>query len=242
MAPLRRKALDITDQRLVIDYVGEIYRLEPGETLEFGRSAQLTIDDNRYLHRRLGRFEHRDNLWMLCNIGRSLHLTVLDTQSQSQAVVAPGREIALTFAPALVRFGAGRTTYELIITNAGAISPVVNPSDETYDTVTFSHFPLTATQRLLVISLAEPTLRHPAAGIQVPTSREAAVRLNWTITQFNRKLDNVCAKLTKVGVAGLHGTSSSLATNRRQVLVEFAVESGLVTEDDLSLIDQCRAG
>ena len=222
--------------------MGEVYRTEPGETLEFGRSAQLAIDDNRYLHRRLGRFEHRDNLWMLCNIGRSLHLTVLDTQTQSQAVVAPGREIALTFTPALVRFRAGRTTYELIVRRAGSISHAASPSDETFDTVTFSHFPLTATQRLLVVSLSEPTLRNPAAGIQVPTSREAALRLDWTITQFNRKLDNVCAKLTKAGVSGLHGTPSSLATNRRHTLVEFAIESGLVTADDLALIDQPDAG
>lgn len=221
--------------------MNETYRIEPGDTLEFGRSAQLIIDDNPYLHRRLGRFECRESLWMLCNVGRSLHLTVLDTQSQSQAVVAPGRVVALTFAPALIRFRAGRTTYELVVRRAGANTQAVAVSDETYDTVTFSHFPLTATQRLLVVVLAEATLRDPAAGIQVPTNREAALRLGWAITQFNRKLDNVCDKLTKAGVAGLHGTPSSLAANRRQTLIEFAIESGLITEDDLGLIDQHHA-
>ena len=221
--------------------MNETYRLGPGETLEFGRSAQLTIDDNPYLHRRLGRFECRENLWMLCNVGRSLHLTVLDTQSQSQAVAAPGRVIALTFAPALIRFRAGRTTYELVVRSVGTNMQASAVSGKRYDTVTFSHFPLTASQRLLIVTLAEATLRDPAAGIQVPTNREAALRLGWTITQFNRKLDNVCAKLTKAGVAGLHGTPSSLATNRRQTLIEFAIESGLTTEDDLDLVDQHRA-
>ena len=217
--------------------MGEIYHLGPGDSLEFGRSAQLSIDDNRYLHRRLGRFERRDNFWILCNIGRSLHLTVLDTASHSQAVIAPGRETALTFSPALVRFRAGRTTYELVV--EGAESPSrTDESEETLDTVTFSDFPLTSTQRLLVVSLAERALRDPASGIQIPTSREAADRLGWTLTQFNRKLDNVCAKLTKAGVHGLHGTPGALASNRRRNLVEFALHSGLVATDDLALLEE----
>ena len=30
---------------LVVDFLGEVYKLQPGETLEFGRGAQLDIDD-----------------------------------------------------------------------------------------------------------------------------------------------------------------------------------------------------
>jgi hypothetical protein len=71
----------------------------------------------------------------------------------------------------------------------------------------------------------------------LPTSRAAAARLGWKLTKFNRKLDNVCAKVGKAGVSGLHGDLSDLATNRRQRLVDFAVTSQVVTRDDLALLE-----
>lgn len=185
----------------------------------------------------MGRFEFRHDLWMLCNIGRSLYLTVLDLQSQSQAVIAPGRQIAFTFTPALVRFRAGRTTYELIVEGLQPPSAAEQSSDYTIDTFRFSDFPLTPSQRLLVVALAEQTLRDPASAIHIPNSSQLANRLKWTITQFNRKLDNVCAKLTKLGVANLHGEPGALASNRRRNLVEFAIQSGLVNANDLELLD-----
>ena len=231
----------MSDHALTVDFAGEVIELGPDDSLEFGRAAELNIDSNPYLHRQVGRFEFRTGLWFLSNVGRSIHLVVVDSDSLSQATVAPGREIALTFLPATVRFRAGRSTYEILIENDGSSkSPPVQPP-EPFDTVTASNIPLTPTQRLLIVALAEPTLRQPAAGIQIPTNKKAAAKLQWSITKFNRKLDNVCAKLTKAGVAGLHGFPGSLAANRRRALVEFALQSGLVTNDDLALIEETPA-
>ena len=226
---------------LTIDYAGETYRIEPDRSLEFGRNAELDIDSNQYLHRHLGRFEHRNDIWFLSNIGRSLHITVLDPQTQSQAIVAPGREYALTYTPAHIRFRAGRVTYQLIVTCTAPTPLLTTTSETTFDTITHSSIPLTRSQRLLIVSLAEPTLRDPASGIQMPTSRQTAARIDWTITKFNRKIDNVCAKLTKAGVVGLHGTPTAIASNRRRLLVEFAIQSGLVTTDDLDLLADVTA-
>ena len=61
--------------------------------------------------------------------------------------------------------------------------------------------------------------------------------LGWAITRFNRKLDNVCDKLDKQGVAGLRGGPGKLASNRRTRLVEYAVGTRLVTPEDLALLD-----
>ena len=228
----------MAQQPLVVGFIEEIHELKPGDTLEFGRGAELDIDNNRYLHRRLGRFEYRSGFWFLANVGRSLHLSVVDNETHSQATVAPGRELALTFTPATVRFRAGRSTYELTVAGGSPASRLPDHSDETFDTITVSNIPLTPDQRLLIISLTEPTLRDPAAGVQIPASRQAAARLNWTITKFNRKLDNVCDKLTKAGIGGLHGSPGNLASSRRRALVEFAIQSGLVTTQDLTLIDE----
>lgn len=223
---------------LKIDFAGEVHELGPNDTLEFGRGADLNIDSNPFLHRRVGRFELKSGLWFLSNVGGSIHLVVVDSNTLSQATVAPGREIALTFLPATVRFRAGRSTYEILIEGEGAEPDLDIQPSESFDTVTASNIPLTPSQRLLIVALAEPTLREPTAGLQVPANKQAAARLKWSITKFNRKLDNVCAKLTKAGVAGLHGSPGSLAANRRRALVEFALQSGMVTTDDLTLLDE----
>lgn len=84
-------------------------------------------------------------------------------------------------------------------------------------------------------------LRSPLEAL-VPSSADAATRLGWGRTRFNRKIDNVCGKLARVGVAGLRGDSGKLATNRRARLVEHAVTSHLVTSDDLPLLDSQDGG
>jgi len=97
---------------------------------------------------------------------------------------------------------------------------------------------LTPDQKLLIVALCEPFLRRREAGTsQIPSSAVAAERLGWTITRFNRKLDNVCQKLADAGTRGLHGGVGKLATNRKARLVEHALSTKLVTEDDLVLVD-----
>jgi hypothetical protein len=96
---------------------------------------------------------------------------------------------------------------------------------------------LTSAQRLLLVVLCEPSLRRPShAHGQFPTSAEAAMRLGWSLTAFNRKLDNVCDRLDRAGVAGLRGGRGNLATRRRVRLIEYALTARLVTMDDLALL------
>jgi hypothetical protein len=61
--------------------------------------------------------------------------------------------------------------------------------------------------------------------------------MGWNITRFNRKLDNVCEKLTKIGVKGLHGGPDRLALDRRARLVEYAIAARWVTSEHLRLLD-----
>ena len=98
---------------------------------------------------------------------------------------------------------------------------------------------LTLSQKQLILALAEPMLTREGSGISsVPTSAQAAARLGWPSTKFNRKLDNVCDKLDRIGVRGLRGGPGKLASNRRARLVEHAVFSRLVTIDDLPLLEK----
>ena len=134
-----------------------------------------------------------------------------------------------------MRFTAGPTTYELVCAAAGAGSD--NGADhevaEHTATLDFAVVPLSDDQHRLLVVLCEPRLR---GRNELPANRAAAATLGWTQTKFNRKLDHLCSKLARAGVRGLRGEPGTLATDRRQRLVDHALASGLVTDGDLGLL------
>jgi len=222
-----------------IEFCGEWFDVDPATGFGVGREADLTIDDNPYLHRVFLRVYEDYGLWWLGNVGNLLSATVSDGTGQVQAWLAPGAKLPIVFQTMHVMFSAGSTTYDLSIHtdedyfNTG-VAASTNGGSTTIMPVT-----LTSTQRLLIVALAENVLRQSVPGRgSIPTSTDAAARIGWSMTTFNRKLDNVCEKLDKIGVQGLRGGPGALATHRRARLVEYAVASHLVSVDDLSLLDQ----
>ena len=103
--------------------------------------------------------------------------------------------------------------------------------------MTVGRVSFTADQKLLIVALCENFLSrgHPGTT-EIPSSAAAAARIGWTITRFNRKLDNVCQKLSDAGTRGLHGGIGNLASSRKSRLVEHALSTRLVTEQDLVLL------
>ncbi|GAB4099143.1 hypothetical protein [Sinomonas halotolerans] len=226
---------------LVVDFCGELYRPRPEAVFGIGREGDLEIDDNPYLHRRFLEITHTEGIWWLANVGSLLSATVADVTGGLQAWVVPGARIPLVFGHTNVVFTAGSTTYEFAVRvrtpaflqRASGPDPEDAAGDTTIGPITF-----TESQKALIVALAEPLLRRDGTGLSsIPTSAAAAKRLGWALTKFNRKLDNVCDKLDRVGVAGLRAGGGRLATNRRARLVEHAVSSHLVTAEDLALLD-----
>jgi len=229
----------MTDANLYVDFIGEVTTVEPGAELTFGRQADLHVDDNRHLHRVLGRFWSRGDAWWLTNEGRAITIQIADADSRSSVQLAPGSEIALSFPNSILRFRAGITDYEITVRvpDRGAREgddeddPLDADDEGEGDTIALGDIMLTPEQRLLLLALGEATLRDPHSSDELPTNRAVARRLGWSITKFNRKLDNLCDRFTKLGVGGLRGSVDQLATGRRRRLVEHAVESGLITRD-----------
>lgn len=225
-----------------VEFCGEWFRVEDGEELTIGREADLNIDeDNHFLHRRFLTIVQVDSMWWLVNIGSRLSATITDGSGSMQAWLAPGARIPLVFDVTKVVFTAGPTTYDF---SAHADSPefarIANPEDPAGET-TVGAVVLTPSQKLLILALAEPMLTRDGSGMSsVPTSAQASGRLGWPLTKFNRKLDNVCDKLDRLGVRGLRGGPGKLASNRRARLVEHAVFSRLVSPEDLVLLDQAQ--
>jgi hypothetical protein len=221
----------------IVDYCGEITTLPSNGTVTIGREGDIEIDDNPYLHRRFLELAHVDNLVWLANVGSAISATIADEEGLVQSWLSPGARVPLVFPKTVVWFTAGPTTYEfdILLTDAPfvpAAVPEAHDGSTTLGRVTF-----TPDQRLLVLALAEPILRRGNRGAgSVPPSAAAAERLGWTITKFNRKLDNVCEKLSKLGVRGLIGESRA-ASNRRARLVEYALAARLITAADLVWLD-----
>jgi hypothetical protein len=221
-----------------VEFCGEWTALDPQAAFTIGRDGDLQVDENPYLHRRFLILSHADGLWWLTNTGSRLSATVCDVAGSVQAWLAPGARLPVVFAETTVLFTAGPTTYELTLVND---EPAFSPSEvghtDTGET-TIGPVVLTDSQKALIVALCEPLLRRDGTGTSaIPSSRQAADRLGWELTRFNRKLDNVCDKLSRRGIRGLRGGPGQLAVNRRARLVEHAVASHLVTPADLGLLD-----
>lgn len=234
---LEENSLD--ENTLEVEFCGEIYHVRDGETFEIGRVGDLAIDDNPFLHRNFLQIEHQSGLWWVNNVGSRIAVTVAESGGMLQSWVGPGTRIPLVVKDMSLVFTAGPTTYEIDLsvpdTSYNLETTTVNEAGET----TVGQVSLTPSQRLLIISLAEPWLTRVGTGASdIPPSDQAAARLGWTQTKFNRKLDNVCDKFDRLGVKGLRGGPGVHATYRRARLVEYAVASQLVTIDDIPLLDE----
>ncbi len=231
---------------LVVEFVGDERVLGPGDELTFGRRADLVIDDNRYLHRVLGRFSCTNGLWWLSNVGSAVVINVGDAASTSSVKVAPGTAVPVSFRSATIAFEAGGANYELRVERLddgddgsplAVGAPLMAAADDLEATTTASSLPLSDEQRVLLVALAEPWLRSDGTNEQLATNRQIAQRLGWTITKYNRKLDGLCKKYASAGVSGLRGSSDALARDRRARLAEHVVHAGIVTARDLPLLD-----
>ncbi|WP_141881060.1 hypothetical protein [Homoserinimonas aerilata] len=224
---------------LRVEFCGEWYDIEHPADFHIGRESDLVIDDNPYLHRRFLRIYEEFGMWWLGNVGNLLSATVSDATGQVQAWLAPGARLPIVFPELQVLFSAGSTTYEFTIHAPADYYASAAMATDDGGSTTIAPVMLTSSQRLLIVALAEHVLRQSSPGRgEIPTSAEAARRVHWSMTTFNRKLDNVCEKLDKIGVAGLRGGKGNLATNRRLRLVEYAVATRLVSAEDLYLIDR----
>ena len=225
---------------LHIDFCGEEYVIAPGKSFSIGRDADLVVDpDNAYLHRRTAELVHEHGLWWLVNVGTRLPITVSGEAGTLQSWVGPGTRLPLVLADVSVLFTAGETTYEVELHQEAAGYESVVITESATGEVTLGTVDLTPSQFLLILALSERTLRRAGNGPSaIPSNIEAAQRLGWSITTFNRKLDNVCDKFSRAGVKGLHGEPGRVAQHRRARLVEYSVSSRVVRPDHLPLLER----
>lgn len=222
---------------LTIDYVGESYVLDPDSQLTFGRTADLVIDENPFLHRVAGCFYALLGEWWLRNEGSSIELVIYDVESTARLTVPPGAGVPITFVNWRVGFSAGPTNYAIdgrlpaTAPGPGPRSPVGSgPS-----TVPFGWVPLTTDQRLALVALAQAHLRGNLDP-SVPPNKDLAKQLGWTRKKLERKIDNLAEKFTKAGVPDLYRGPGDQTEGRREKLVRHALRVGMIDAEDLALL------
>ncbi len=223
----------------VVSYCGEEYFLDSQRPFVVGREADLSIDENPYLHRQFLTITARDGIWWIENIGNRIAATIAEDSHVMQAWLGPGARLPLVFERVSVVFTAGPTTYEFEIRLPSAEFSNVGVRHDSKGQTTVGAISFTQSQFLMILALAEPWLRRVGTGsVDIPSSSQAARRLGWPLTTFNRKLDNVADKLDRIGVKGLRGGPDARATKRRARLVEYAVTSQIVRSEDIYLLDE----
>jgi hypothetical protein len=229
---------------LTVLFCGEEFPVEAGRQLTIGRRGDVEIDDNPFLHRTFLVILEQGGLWWLSNVGSTLTAAIADDTGLLQAWLAPGARIPLAMTRTVVWFTAGPTTYdfEIVVDNPAFVVAMPDPAAvDALGDMTVGRVSFTPDQKLLIVALCEGSLSCSRPGTsQIPSSAAAAARIGWTVTRFNRKLDNVCQKLADAGTRGLHGGIGRLASNRKSRLVEHALSTRLVTAGDLALLDGRR--
>jgi hypothetical protein len=229
---------------LQIQFLDEIYEVDPSDTFLFGRHGDIEMDESPLMGTYVGQFRYLGVIWWLRNLTPNTLLLVRDLNSRSVHTVDCGQSLPITYGRFNIEFVAGPTRYLL----SGTIVDVVGPPSimaELVDDSPCTPQPLpslTREQRLLIAALAETRLRpRLATAATIPPTKSVARRLGWSLPKLNRKLDYLCEKLSHLGLHNLKGSRGENAQDRRALLVEHAIISGLVTTDDLRLLDEHRS-
>ncbi len=217
---------------LVVELAGEQIEGDAGE-MTFGRSGDLVIDSNQFMHRLVGRFLRREGVWWLQNVGTRMRLELVDVDAATTMELAPGQQLPVAASNFAVRFSAGASNYELTGVRRGDPMQADNAGEMIGTaTVDFGQIPLSPEQHLLLVTLYESKLR---TG-RIEGSSVLASRLGWTGNKFNRKLDAVCDKLHRIGLEGVKGTQGVSADGRRETVLDWALSNGVIARNDLALL------
>lgn len=223
-------------------------RLAAGEHLVFGRDpgpGQLTSTDLAVSGRH-GRLDSTDDGWTVTSLGSIHSFSVYDAHTPSRLFIPVGSgPVAVPFAAALVVVDVEYRRYPLSVSAEGSPGWTtgwrsVRATGNDQDRVTqaaWNHArmsdrsgrPLRWFQ--VLVAMCEPRLRLPMAAREdrIPTNREIAHRLGISVTVLeNHHIDRLRNEL------GFTAYSEQF----RQAAVIMAIQQGLVTPDDLVLLEQ----
>lgn len=188
------------------DLIGSGKVITHDQELSVGRAADFVVGrDDEYLHRRLLMLWWSGSSWTVKNIGSKLiiYIEPRNRATFSQLQVGPGGELPLPAGPSAVVFQTTQRTYEIHI-DVERLGSAESPSDDSATTgapETVDSFKPTYEQRILLTELAKPLVKYPGlSDSQIPTVRDVANALGWTVKKVHQKIDRMRNSLLKSGI------------------------------------------
>jgi hypothetical protein len=209
--------------KLTVEFAGETR--EVSDRLSFGRTGDLELDVNRYMHRLIGEFFADGDMWWVRNLGSRIHLTLVSDDG-TRVDLPPGSVQGLASSAGVLRFNAGPARYELSYAIDGLQVPARAEIDFAGESTTQFGVILTPREVDFLVTFARPRL----LGYDEPMPTYAEVAQLWGVA--SKTLDNTVQSLKrKLRDAGL------ARDEPLDVMVGLVVRHGLVTRADLAWAD-----
>ena len=216
---------------LAIRWGDETRTLASGSDLSFGRASELSLDDNPYLHRQVGRFVEADDTgWSVVNDARIIDLRVTPTGAGTSIDVAPGESSALPPAGRIV-FRAGSTTYQI---DFEALTP-----DNTDEVIDITVPELGRRDLRVLLALCEARLLNPGSErVLVPGVSQVASRLALSLEQVNSAINSLTDAYRQGADSATDGAGAREDDHGLEGVVRWAVDQGLVDAGQLGSLNQ----
>jgi hypothetical protein len=215
--------------------------LLPGRLYIAGRSADLDLSSELEMHRRVASFNVEADRWWVMNLLSGKRLTISGQGSEGAApqVVNPNEDLVLPPGNLTVNFRIAFDVRQMTLVVPPIVRSIGLPATEAAGTATIAPaivVGLSPKLRLLAVTLAERRLRDPSSRDPLPSAADVRARLGWSEKQYATNLDRLSEELATVGLDGVLGTATDKALRRREIAVDFLVETGVLSVDDLRLL------
>lgn len=189
--------------------------------ITFGRSADVIIDDNPFMHRIAGAFVSMHGVWMLQNEGAATSLSLVDDTGR-RVNLPPGARAALTSGHGSVRWRSGHDDYRVdFVVESPPESPPNGAAAPGPATATLVP-PLTGREIDFMVTMA----RHLLVGSARPVPTYAEVAHVWKVS--TKTVDNTIQNLkAKLAAAGMPAPATT------DELVALLVDTGAIDHRDL---------
>jgi hypothetical protein len=214
------------------------FEVKEGEELTFGRSQRTNIcldPADLGISRVAGALESDAGVWWLVNRSGVRPLEVVDDVG-IRTVLPPGRRLAVTGPMTVVVEGATRRHALTVDLPEEALenlhrAGISMPQSDGSPTRAAADVSITAAEKEALVALFSGYLEpFPRYDPHPKSYADAAARIHCPRTTLVKRVEYLRTRLTNAGVPNL------LGENALQHLAEWALATGLVTRDDLSLL------
>ncbi|HEY2238064.1 MAG TPA: FHA domain-containing protein [Streptosporangiaceae bacterium] len=229
-------AEDRTEEPLIVMYGPRSWRVQPGETLTFGRSKKCTIvldAADRGLSRTAGSLRCHDGIWWVHNDSHACLLFVTGDRG-FRADLPPGLSLPLQQWHAKLRLAGGQGNYSLLVrlpddSDEPEARPLAAAATDSRAITSVRARPrLSDSDRLILAARFEKYLIWRYPGEATPcTAREAAERIGWGQHAVVKRCENIRERYARLGVPGLRGPRAL------EELATLLISTGELTAEDL---------